>query len=1420
MASIPRRDSSISFPTLPASPTRSPFQAPLPTFFTSHYADSDEHESMPPPRATHAKPFPTSTTQAAQLQQRHSIVSDDSSAASSADYFGTNPPTSRPISATTLASSRPSSIASNASSGSHVQGQLISCADLLSPGLASALGLLPSQATSIAFPSSSRTNAGQILSDSSASSSSNSSHAAARQPSRRVRAQSAHSGALSHRRPSLPSAPSINHRISVASVSSFESLPEDEIVQGFLAPGILPPKSSRASSYDRITRSATTSYSHIHHDASSAENADRSASSISLASAVSIASGSESSSTADHHPVLQDSASALSSSTGSFAHGAGPSATSSTSTSTITASSSRPSYFLRRAATAPAPAADMSLLMAHRQRTARELLDTERSFVASLTLIDQEYYQPLLASLGKGKAAASTNTPPPILSRKSVADIFSNFFDILQLSRELLSQLEERLQMDPSPVLGQGSAASQLHAAPLPEMKWDPAVDCIGDILATLAPFLKMYSLFVKNFSSALQRIESEQKTNEAFAKFLKDTDQKRAAKERITTTSGSVRHAFGYGLGFQAHLLTIVQRIPRYKLLVDDLVKSTPETHPDCVDLRRASHMIEQVASYINENVRQHEMVLTMLGLQKSLQGLTEPLVAPGRALIKRGTLMKTCRRNIQPREFFLFTDCLIYASPISGGIEAASAAWTMLAQRGGLYGGSTLEPSQSPTIVSPLSGPASPIESVLTPPSMSAPSGPRARLASVPEPYTPLAGAIFSLAGHQLQFRDKFWLRDCTVVSVEDNTNQGLRHCFEIRTPDKSFAVYAESQTSKEAWVNCIRDARADHMSARRTLKAEEDSIEAKRERRRSLYKVDPSKVANKRLSTQSLGAYLAATHLIGQGQDKTAVPPAEQPVESSASRSVSREREPAPRRSRVDSLPNLLMRPPSFPSFATNGTNLSLANLLASNASPATSAPLRVLEDYNAPVWVPDNRADKCCNCQEAFGMWRRKHHCRLCGQVVCWTCSQRSFLIPSYQDGEPDRPARACDGCYDSVFPPENADEADAAAAITAEAVAAAPDSAEMSSVPSSSTDDSVAQALGAYQIGVSDGDTDADGSRHGSPLTPPVAHDSPAAKVDAELSANSAGSPADAVAGRSALAKKSGSDARPKSLRFDALPPPELEVGGTRAHQDGAVSPTTPSSPTEASASPAQPSTQAVQPASPPQVERRGSASARTSPMRLSQAPVLPARSKSLAGPLASGSPRVMSTEARLNRASALEAHHLFTSHYRNPQIQAATSGSGTFRLVTPRLTTPEAELPPGVVGKRSGFSPSIMDAGYFGGATGAIQEDAEDENATQGGVPAVASAGASPVKTSEPFKPWMLHAMSPAGGAHLRPARKRPLSAAARLSSFYGPLLAGSSGGGASSSTTSSSSNNAGAPSQVNASAASALTKDERVTKG
>lgn len=51
------------------------------------------------------------------------------------------------------------------------------------------------------------------------------------------------------------------------------------------------------------------------------------------------------------------------------------------------------------------------------------------------------------------------------------------------------------------------------------------------------------------------------------------------------------------------------------------------------------------------------------------------------------------------------------------------------------------------------------------------------------------------------------------------------------------------------------------------------------------------------------------------------------------------------------------------------------------------------LPVYHDYSAPVWQPDSKTDRCMRCSERFQVWRRRHHCRLCGDVVCWRCSTK-------------------------------------------------------------------------------------------------------------------------------------------------------------------------------------------------------------------------------------------------------------------------------------------------------------------------------------------------------------------------------------------------------------------------------------------
>jgi len=85
--------------------------------------------------------------------------------------------------------------------------------------------------------------------------------------------------------------------------------------------------------------------------------------------------------------------------------------------------------------------------------------------------------------------------------------------------------------------------------------------------------------LFLTNFSAATSLVAELMVKNSRFSAFVKDLDRKPEAR----------------GLSFNAFLLTPVQRIPRYKLLLEDLIKRTSQDHPDHPNLKTALALIDE---------------------------------------------------------------------------------------------------------------------------------------------------------------------------------------------------------------------------------------------------------------------------------------------------------------------------------------------------------------------------------------------------------------------------------------------------------------------------------------------------------------------------------------------------------------------------------------------------------------------------------------------------------------------------------------------------------------------------------------------------------------------------------------------------------------------------------------------------------
>uniref|UniRef100_A0A673BJ10 FYVE, RhoGEF and PH domain containing 4b n=1 Tax=Sphaeramia orbicularis TaxID=375764 RepID=A0A673BJ10_9TELE len=63
--------------------------------------------------------------------------------------------------------------------------------------------------------------------------------------------------------------------------------------------------------------------------------------------------------------------------------------------------------------------------------------------------------------------------------------------------------------------------------------------------------------------------------------------------------------------------------------------------------------------------------------------------------------------------------------------------------------------------------------------------------------------------------------------------------------------------------------------------------------------------------------------------------------------------------------------------------------------------------------APRWIRDNEVSMCMKCQEPFNaLTRRRHHCRACGCVVCWKCSDNKVAL----EYDSNKLNKVCKSCY--------------------------------------------------------------------------------------------------------------------------------------------------------------------------------------------------------------------------------------------------------------------------------------------------------------------------------------------------------------------------------------------------------------------
>jgi len=255
-----------------------------------------------------------------------------------------------------------------------------------------------------------------------------------------------------------------------------------------------------------------------------------------------------------------------------------------------------------------------------RAHIVQEIMQVEVNYVKNLTLMVRKFLHPL---------ASASASKRPIITTDKVSAIFSTIENIQNHNSILADGLQSRIKRW------------------LADNKKDYLL--IGDIFQKAGAFMNDYSKYINNYNSSIKIYNECRKTNPAFAQFIKKVENDPELNDKE----------------LENLLITPVQQLPRYIMLINDLIRNTNEDHPDYKPLNDALEKIKHITSYINEKKREAEDAFAMLQIHQTLHGkVPSSFIAPHRKFIREGTIhFGSSSGSFKEKEpvVFLFNDMVM---------------------------------------------------------------------------------------------------------------------------------------------------------------------------------------------------------------------------------------------------------------------------------------------------------------------------------------------------------------------------------------------------------------------------------------------------------------------------------------------------------------------------------------------------------------------------------------------------------------------------------------------------------------------------------------------------------------------------------------------------------------------------------------
>eukprot|EP00055_Hartaetosiga_balthica_P004206 m.10620 g.10620 ORF g.10620 m.10620 type:complete len:1058 (+) comp3694_c0_seq2:193-3366(+) len=241
-----------------------------------------------------------------------------------------------------------------------------------------------------------------------------------------------------------------------------------------------------------------------------------------------------------------------------------------------------------------------------------EIISTEESFVTTLRMLNDVFIQPLKYITVEDKRASTISassidlTDPSATSTEGGETEKSALLVSEKQLRSIFLEVETLMQVN-------GLLLKDLHSR-FKDWSRDKK---IGDVFLKILPFLKHFKTYANNFETALKTV-AECRNVPSFQGFLFECRNNPRCNK----------------MWLEDHLITPIQRVPRYRLLLQDLVSKTPASHPDYDDLVKALDAVKILATEINTTKANSENSLALIDVQRKVKYCPK-IVEPSRHLL-----------------------------------------------------------------------------------------------------------------------------------------------------------------------------------------------------------------------------------------------------------------------------------------------------------------------------------------------------------------------------------------------------------------------------------------------------------------------------------------------------------------------------------------------------------------------------------------------------------------------------------------------------------------------------------------------------------------------------------------------------------------------------------------------------------------